>query len=192
MRNSSLWSAIVFEKQVFSHEFDFETSDLEIKHLNAHNFVWQGCLTFSSFIIISQVWWPIELKCSQVCYFMHFYVQINQLWRLIFDNYRYCPLPLFVNSPFVFSYNEMVCKPCGAGCDTCVDGRSCRFPHNWTVRMVLLILQCITMGCTLPLFIFTIYNRDVKVKQIVIYVDKYSLCVGLECPVCHMYKQSNN
>ena len=61
-------------------------------------------------------------------------------------------------------YHEMVCKPCGPGCDECVDGRSCRYAHNWTVRTVLLIMQCITMGCTLPLFFFTIYNRDVKVN----------------------------
>ncbi|XP_033626735.1 probable G-protein coupled receptor CG31760 [Asterias rubens] len=84
------------------------------------------------------------------------------------------------------SYNEMVCKPCGAGCDTCVDGRSCRFPHNWTVRMVLLILQCITMGCTLPLFIFTIYNRDVKVVKAASPVLLRIILVGslfLYCPV---------
>ena len=37
----------------------FRTWGLEINHLNTHNFVWQGCF---SFIIISQVGWPIELK----------------------------------------------------------------------------------------------------------------------------------
>ena len=31
MRNGSLWSAIVFEKDVIFHEFDFKTSDLELK-----------------------------------------------------------------------------------------------------------------------------------------------------------------
>ena len=30
VRNGSLWSTIVFEKEVTFHEFDFETSDLEL------------------------------------------------------------------------------------------------------------------------------------------------------------------
>ena len=34
---------------------------------------------FFSFIIISQVRWPIELKCAQVCHFMH--VEIHQLLK---------------------------------------------------------------------------------------------------------------
>ena len=47
MRNGSLWSEVVFEKEVIFREFDFEISDLdfwglEIKHLKAYNFVWQG------------------------------------------------------------------------------------------------------------------------------------------------------
>ena len=45
--NGSLWSGVVFEKEEIFHEFDFETSSLEIwgletKHPKAHNFVWQG------------------------------------------------------------------------------------------------------------------------------------------------------
>ena len=39
MRNSSLWSNIVFEKEVFFHKFDSDTSELdwglEIKHLES-------------------------------------------------------------------------------------------------------------------------------------------------------------
>ena len=31
VRNGSLLSAIVFEKEVIFHEFDFETSDLELE-----------------------------------------------------------------------------------------------------------------------------------------------------------------
>ena len=34
---------------------------------------------FFSFIIFSQVRWPIELKCAQVCHFMH--VEIHQLLK---------------------------------------------------------------------------------------------------------------
>ena len=47
MRNSSLWSNVVFEKEVIFHEFDFETSDLELEVSKssirkAHNLVWKG------------------------------------------------------------------------------------------------------------------------------------------------------
>ena len=31
VRNGSLWSDVVFAKEVFFHEFDFETSDLEFE-----------------------------------------------------------------------------------------------------------------------------------------------------------------
>ena len=31
VRNSTLWSALVFEKEVIFHEFDFETSDVELE-----------------------------------------------------------------------------------------------------------------------------------------------------------------
>ena len=41
---------------------------------------------FFSFIIISQLRRPIELKFSQVCYLMH--VEIHQVRRLVFDNYQ--------------------------------------------------------------------------------------------------------
>ena len=63
-------------KEVIFHELVFETSDLEleatkssIKHTTS---CYQSPLQdVFSFIIISQLWWPIELKFSQVCYFMH-------------------------------------------------------------------------------------------------------------------------
>ena len=68
--NGSLWSNVVFEKEVIVHELDFDTSDLELEVSKAQNFVWQGC--FFSLIIISQLRRPIiELKVSQVSYFMH-------------------------------------------------------------------------------------------------------------------------
>ncbi|XP_038068972.1 probable G-protein coupled receptor CG31760 [Patiria miniata] len=87
-------------------------------------------------------------------------------------------------------YYEMICKPCGPGCDECVDGRSCRYAHNWTVRTVLLIIQCITIGCTLPLFVFTIYNREVKVVKAASPVLLRIILLGslfLYCPVLVSY-----
>ena len=73
MRNGSLWSNVVFEKEVIFHEFDFETSDLEFEVSKSS--IWKHQTScdkgVSSFIIISQLRRPIELKFSQVCYFMH-------------------------------------------------------------------------------------------------------------------------
>ena len=73
MRNGSLWSDVIFEKEVIFHEFDLETSDLEFEVTKSS--IWKHTTScdqgvFSN-IIISQLWRPIELKFSQVCYFMH-------------------------------------------------------------------------------------------------------------------------
>ena len=66
-RNGSLWSNVVYEKEVILHKFDFETSEFEFKvsksSIKAHNFVWSGVFAI---IIISQLWPPTELKFSQV------------------------------------------------------------------------------------------------------------------------------
>ena len=86
MRNGSLWSDKVFEKEVIFPEFDIETSDLEFEVSKSSE--WKQTTLFDkgvfSFIIISQLRRPIELKFSRVCYFMH-YVEKHQLWRLVFD-----------------------------------------------------------------------------------------------------------
>ena len=64
---------IVFEKEVIFHEFDFETSSLELEVSKSN--IWTHTDSCDKgvfyFIIISQLRRPIELKFSQVCYFMH-------------------------------------------------------------------------------------------------------------------------
>ena len=59
VRKGSLWSEVFFEKEVIFNEFVFETSDLEfeIKHLEAHNFVWQVCFFFHSYRATSTTNW---------------------------------------------------------------------------------------------------------------------------------------
>ena len=61
------------EKEVTFYKFDFETSDLEFEVSKSS--IWTHTTSCDkgvySFIIISQLWRPIELKFSQVCYFMH-------------------------------------------------------------------------------------------------------------------------
>ena len=68
MRKGSLWSNVVFEKEIIVHEFDFETSDLAFDNVSKSS-IWEH--TTSLLIIISQLRRPFELKFSQVCYFMH-------------------------------------------------------------------------------------------------------------------------
>ena len=58
------------------------------RHLKAHNLCDKGVF---SFIIFSQLWQPIELKFSQVCFLMH---MLSQVRRLVFDNCNQrCPVP---------------------------------------------------------------------------------------------------
>ena len=88
MRNGSLWSAIVFEKEVIFHEFDFENSDLEFEVSKSS--IYESTQlrvtnVFFSFIIISQLRRPIiELKFSQVCIFMRWDTLSEKtgLWQL--------------------------------------------------------------------------------------------------------------
>ena len=70
MRNDSLGSDIVFEKEVFFLR-----------------------VTRVSFSFTSKLRWPIKLKFSQVGYFMH-YVEIHHVRRLEFYNYQECPVSL--------------------------------------------------------------------------------------------------
>ena len=92
VRNSSLWSNVVFKKEVIFHEFDFETSDLEFEVSKSS--IWKHTTSCDkgvfSFIIISQLRRPIELKFSQVCYFMHMlrYTKWED-WSLTIETYMH-------------------------------------------------------------------------------------------------------
>ena len=91
VRNGSLWNDVVFEKEIIFHELDFETLDLEFEVSKSSN--WKNrtlCDSgFFSFIIILQLRWPIELKLSQVCYFMHMLSEKTGLLQL-----PMCPVSL--------------------------------------------------------------------------------------------------
>ena len=93
MRNSSLWSNVVFEKRVIFH--------LNNKRLQA----------WSLFVGI----WNHTSLCNKGVFFFHYYLAtlktnwvkmftdlllcpyfgIHQVRRLVFDNYQRCPVPLF-------------------------------------------------------------------------------------------------
>ena len=77
MRTDSLWSNVVFDKKVISHS--------NIKRLQL-----KGVF---SFIFLLQLRWPVELKFSQICYFMHMLGYAKwEYWSLTIT--KPCPVPL--------------------------------------------------------------------------------------------------
>ena len=65
MRNNSLWSNIAFEKKNLFPRIWFLNLRVrfwgpEIKHLKAHNFVWQGCFFFHYYLSTSVTNWMIS------------------------------------------------------------------------------------------------------------------------------------
>ena len=90
-KNGSLWSDVVFEKEVISHSniwIEFETS-AEVSNssiLKEHT----TCVTLGVFssIILSQLRRPIEFKLTHVYYFMHLLrCEKTCLWQ-----YQRCPV----------------------------------------------------------------------------------------------------
>ena len=62
VRNGTLWSDIVFKKEVICtwiwfQDLGFRIWSLEINHLNAHNFVWQGLFFFHYYLAPSMTDW---------------------------------------------------------------------------------------------------------------------------------------
>ena len=80
-RNGSLWSNIVFEKEVIFHKFNLDTSELDFE-------------VFCSFITVSQLQGPIELKFVHVCFFMHMLKYTKWEDWPVFDNNQECPVSL--------------------------------------------------------------------------------------------------
>ena len=84
--NGSLWISIVFEKEVIFHECGFETSELDFEVSKSS--IWKRKTLCDkgifSYIMFSQFRWPIQLKFSQVCYFMHYILRYTKLedWSL--------------------------------------------------------------------------------------------------------------
>ena len=92
MRKGSHWSTVVFKKEVFFHEFDFEISDLEFEVLKSSiwkhtTIVWQECFFFHYYLATSMTDWA-QIFTGLLFYV---YVEIHQLWRLVFDNYNLNP-----------------------------------------------------------------------------------------------------
>ena len=63
---------------------------LEIKHLKAHNPVWQGCFFFHYYLATSTINWAHIFTGL----LFKTYVEIHQVRGLVFNNYQRCPVSL--------------------------------------------------------------------------------------------------
>ena len=57
------------------------------------------------------------------------------------------------------------CLLCAAGCESCVDSSPCIVTLNWVLRTILLILQCVIIGCLPVVVLFTYKYKEIKVQS---------------------------
>ncbi|TRY60951.1 hypothetical protein TCAL_16346, partial [Tigriopus californicus] len=57
------------------------------------------------------------------------------------------------------------CLKCAPGCEECVDPSPCIVSLNWVLRSILLILQCIIIGCLPIVVLFTYKYKNIKVVR---------------------------
>ena len=108
--------------------------------------------------------------------------------HLIFNKNRQMALHISVNYIlylFFFQGEESYfdeetafqCLLCAAGCESCVDSSPCIVTLNWVLRTILLILQCVIIGCLPVVVLFTYKYKDIKV------CIRFPL--DLEFQICH-------
>ena len=56
------------------------------------------------------------------------------------------------------------CLKCAEGCESCEDGSPCIVTLNWVLRTILLILQCVIIGCLPVVVLFTYKYKEIKVS----------------------------
>ena len=101
VRNGSLWSDVVFEKEVIFHEFDFETSSLEFEVTKSS--IWKHTTSCDKgvFVFHSYLATPTTNQAKIFTGLLFYaYVEIHQVRRLVFDNYQKCTLSLSSDSYF--------------------------------------------------------------------------------------------
>ena len=55
------------------------------------------------------------------------------------------------------------CLACAEGCDECVDNSPCIVSLNMVLRSILLVLQCVIIGCLPVVVLFTYKYSQLKV-----------------------------
>ncbi len=71
------------------------------------------------------------------------------------------------------------CLKCAEGCESCEDSSPCIVTLNWVLRTILLILQCVIIGCLPVVVLFTYKYKDIKVRPIVNLI-LFSTCIEQE------------
>ena len=123
MGNGSLWSNVVFSKGghfsgIWFRDLIFRIWDLEIKHLNAHNFVWQFFFffhyylaTFSDFhrFVILCICWDAASEKTGLWQLPVVSRVFNVLWKntFIYLSFLRSKAPLFVI--FIFIKHCLLC-----------------------------------------------------------------------------------
>ena len=93
MRNSSLWSNVVFEKEVnwiLSKILKDFRPEAFFRHLKTQLFGQQGLFIFDCSLATSMANW-VQISKHLLFYA---YVWIHKRQILVFDNYKKCPVPL--------------------------------------------------------------------------------------------------
>ena len=118
--NGSLWSNVVFGKEVIFHEFDFETSELDFEVSKSS--IWKhttlfdiGVFSYYYYLATSTTSWA-QIFTGLLCYT---YVKIHQVRKLVLDIYQLCPACLIHNKSQHGSTTICIFKltPCSFVCN---------------------------------------------------------------------------
>ena len=124
-------------------------------------------------IFTESLWWP-KLKCSDG---LNFKTQ---------NAVNYKNEPYFQGEESIYEDpSAFQCLPCADGCESCEDSSPCIVTLNWVLRTILLILQCVIIGCLPVVVLFTYKYKDIKViiymrfgSYWVVY-NKFWKCMGI-------------
>ena len=88
VKNGSLWSNVVFKKDVFFQKFEFETSDLEYEVSKSS--IWKHTTSCDKGVFLSLLSRNFNDQLSQIFTGLLFYAhaEIHHVRRLVFDNYQ--------------------------------------------------------------------------------------------------------
>ena len=88
------------------------------------------------------------------------------------------------------------CLKCAEGCESCEDGSPCIVTLNWVLRTILLILQCVIIGCLPVVVLFTYKYKEIKVWTTWRFTTQFYLGLNDACKqaikTLHFYEPSEN
>lgn len=69
------------------------------------------------------------------------------------------------NWTYYDNFSSFQCLACAEGCDDCVDASPCIVSLNMVLRSILLVLQCVIIGCLPVVVLFTYKYSELKVVK---------------------------